>query len=52
VTQEQTHWGVIYTLNKSFPRGERRTAGRLVRALDALLKENPEQPNLEWWLGT
>ena len=32
------HAGVVYTSNRQFPRGNPATAGRLVRALDALLR--------------
>ncbi len=34
------HAGLIYTSNRQFPRGHPATAGRLVRALDALLRED------------
>lgn len=34
------HSGLIYTSNRQFPRGHPATAGQLVRALDALLRED------------
>ena len=34
------HPGLVYTSNRQFPRGHPATAGRLVRALDALLRED------------
>ena len=33
----ETHRGLIFTSNKRFPRGQPRTVGRLVRALDRFL---------------
>lgn len=33
------HGGLVYTSNRQFPRGHPATAGRLVLALDALLRE-------------
>ncbi len=35
------HAGLVYTSNRQFPRGDPATLGRLVRALDALLREGP-----------
>jgi len=35
------HHGIIYTTDRQFPRGDPRTVGLLVRALDALLKNPP-----------
>jgi Domain of unknown function (DUF5615) len=35
------HYGIVYTSNRQFPRGEPATTGRLVRALHALLRETP-----------
>jgi predicted nuclease of predicted toxin-antitoxin system len=32
------HAGLVYTSNRQFPRGDSSTTGRLVRALDALLR--------------
>ena len=35
------HTGLVYTTSRQFPRGQPATAGRLVVALDALLRERP-----------
>jgi hypothetical protein len=35
------HHGIIYTTVRQFPRGDPRTVGLLVRALDAALKDPP-----------
>jgi predicted nuclease of predicted toxin-antitoxin system len=34
-----SHWGLIFTSNRTFPRGEASTVGALVKALDELLRE-------------
>jgi Domain of unknown function (DUF5615) len=34
------HPGLVYTSNRQYPRGHPATAGRLVRALDAVLRKN------------
>ena len=36
------HAGLVYTTNRQFPRGDPATMGRLVRALDALLRAAPD----------
>ncbi|MCP9487067.1 MAG: DUF5615 family PIN-like protein [Gaiellaceae bacterium MAG52_C11] len=36
------HAGLVYTSYRQFPRGDPSTLGRLVRALDALLREGPD----------
>lgn len=36
------HAGLVYTSNRQFPRGHPATAGQLIRALDALLRDEPE----------
>lgn len=36
------HAGLVYTSNRQFPRGDPGTTGRLVRALDALLRSTPD----------
>lgn len=36
------HAGLVYTSNRQFPRGDPATTGRLVRALDALLRTAPD----------
>ena len=33
------HWGLIFTSNRTFPRGKASTVGALVRALDELLRK-------------
>jgi len=35
------HHGIVYTSDRQFPRGDPATTGRLVRALDALLRDPP-----------
>jgi hypothetical protein len=47
----RSHAGVIFTLYRVFPRGDARTAGRLVQALDELLSRGVAQENLECWLS-
>ena len=37
----EAHATLVFTSNRQFPRGEPRTIGRLVEALDALLSEAP-----------
>jgi hypothetical protein len=49
----RVHHGLVYTTNRKYPRHRPQTAGRLVRALSALLDAAPEAPpasNLEIWL--
>ncbi len=36
------HPGLVYTTNRQFARGDPATTGRLVRALDALLRDAPD----------
>jgi Domain of unknown function (DUF5615) len=36
------HAGLVYTSNRQFPRGDPATLGRLVRALEALLREGQD----------
>jgi hypothetical protein len=36
------HAGLVYTTNRQFPRGDPATTGRLVLALDALLRDAPD----------
>lgn len=33
------HWGLVFTSNRTFPRGKATTAGALVKALDELLRK-------------
>ena len=47
-----SHFGLIFTSSRQFPR-TRRSIGRLVRALEALLTEHPSTDELRdqtWWL--
>ena len=37
----QPHALLVFTTNRQFPRGEPGTTGRLVQALDALLRQSP-----------
>ncbi len=47
----RSHVGLIFTSNRSFPRHDPRTVGRLVSTLDRLLSEGLESANLEYWLS-
>lgn len=50
--QQQTpDSGIIFTSNRLYPRADRRTFGRLVRALDNLLSTDPGIPGIEYWLS-
>lgn len=33
------HWGLVFTSNRTFPRGKANTVGALVKALDELLRQ-------------
>ena len=44
------HPGLVFTSNRAYPRASRRTAGRLVAALDALLTTGNAIQH-EHWLG-
>jgi hypothetical protein len=46
-----SHAGIIYTTNRRFPRHDSRTTGRLVIALDKLLRDGLAATNLEIWLS-
>jgi len=50
----ETHHGLIFTSNKRFPRGQRRTVGHLVRALDRFLSGEAtalaDSPSFTHWL--
>jgi len=50
VRDGNSHAGVVFTLNRTFPRSDRRTAGRLVAALDRLLADSREAEGFEHWL--
>jgi hypothetical protein len=41
---------LVFTLNRLFPRGDPRTVGRLVTALDDLLSTDPDLERQEIWL--
>ena len=45
-----SHSGMIFTTNRRYPRHDPRTAGHLVTALDALLRESHDLINQEHWL--
>jgi hypothetical protein len=52
VIMRQTHFGLVFTSPRQFPR-TRRSVGRMVRALDALLSTYPSDDALAdqtWWL--
>src|SRR5438309_791299 len=49
--RNRTHCGVLFTTNRGFPRHDPRTTGRLVTALDNLLRSMPDATNQEYWLG-
>ena len=46
------HWGLIFTSNRTFPRGKATTVGALVKALDELLRQadSGEPSSLVIWL--
>jgi len=39
---ESHHAGLVYTSNRQFPRGDPATTGRIVHALDTLLRDAPD----------
>lgn len=41
LAEGKDHHGIIYTTDRQFPRGDPKTIGRLVRPLDALLRDGP-----------
>ena len=45
-----SHFGMIFTTNRRYPRHDRRTAGRLITALNDLLQESAVLTNQERWL--
>lgn len=49
--QRRTHASVVFTPNNAFPRGNPRTVGRLVTALDALLTSGIDLTDEEYWLS-
>jgi hypothetical protein len=50
--RQLAHWGLVFTSNRTFPRGKATTVGALVKALDELLrKADSEGPSsLVIWL--
>jgi len=46
----QTHPGIVFTSTRRFPRGDPRTVGRLVTALDELLASGVDLAGREYWL--
>ena len=46
-----SHFGLVYTTNRTFPRHDPRTAGRLVIALVTLERDGVASNNLEHWLA-
>ena len=44
------HPGLVFTTRRQFDRGDRRSIGRLVSALEALLESDVDLSNLELWL--
>lgn len=44
------HYGIVYTTDRQFPRGDPQTTGRLVRALDALAKDLPPMSDRSMFL--
>lgn len=47
----EKHAGLIFTTNSRFPRHDARTLGRLVSALDAVLRADPPTEGAELWLS-
>ena len=50
IAQGKSHAGIIFTSNRRFPRGDSRTLGRLVQALDGLIVGRLDLTGLEYWL--
>jgi hypothetical protein len=46
----RSHSGLLYTSVRAFPRGNTRTIGRLVRALERLLLSDDDLTDREVWL--
>ena len=47
----ETHAGLVLTPSYTLPRGDRRTPGRLVRALERLIASGLAQENMEYWIS-
>jgi hypothetical protein len=39
-SRQLAHWGLVFTSNRTFPRGKATTVGALVKALDELLRKS------------
>ncbi len=50
VEQNLVHTGLIYTTDRTFPRGNRNFVGSMVRALEALLTSEIQIEGQEIWL--
>lgn len=46
----QPHAGIIFTSGRRYPR-TRRSIGKMVRALDALMTARPDLDGQTWWLS-
>ena len=46
-----SHSGLVFTSIHRFPRGDRRSIGPMVRALDRLLQDDPDLTDQEWLLS-
>ena len=51
LAQRRTHAGLIFTSDRTFPRGNPRTPGRLVAALNRFLVTTSDLTNNEHWLS-
>lgn len=51
IQRGRSHFGLIFSTNRRFPRHDSRAAGRLVVALHELLMALKETRNLECWLS-
>lgn len=47
----RSHAGLVFTTNRAFPRHDERTPGRLVAALDDLLRSAAWSADREFWLS-
>jgi len=46
-----THFGLIFTIDRRFPRSDSRTLGRMVTALDDVLSREADLTGREYWLS-
>lgn len=51
LTSRRSHSGLIFTTDRAFPRGDRRTPGRLVSVLAQLLTTTNDLTDGEYWLS-